>query len=229
MKRTKLYLSLAAITVVLLASGCMAQKANSDIEEVLQLNNDILEDPLLKELDSLEASLLVQDELPTTKETSPTSTAPAVPELEQAPAVPKPATSEPAAAKPAAKSAAVAPAVVPVPTLVAPTETVSANTNKRVLFGVVRKVSGPEITLQVIQAKTLTPEELKKIKSGEKIPMTLLTEEVLTLRYTDKTAFERLENGVPVLASPSDIARGQRVRIAQTPSGEIKLLRIIRD
>lgn len=220
MTRTRLLIGMIAIALLLLSSGCTAQKANDDIEEVLQLNNDILEDPLLKELDSLEASLLTQEELPGAQSEASVEIEPAASVQVQAPTAPAPSASTAAVPIPS-----VVPAAQPAPS----SDSTVSNTDKRVLFGVIRKVSDYGVTLQVIQAKSLTAEELKKIKNGEKIPLTLLTEEILQLRYSTKADFERLENGSPVPAEASDVVRGQRVRIALTPSGEIKLLRIIRN
>ncbi len=219
MTGTRVLIGMMAIAL-LFSSGCAAQKNNTDIEEVLQLNNDILEDPLLKELDSLEASLLIQEDLPQAPTGSATESEPAATVKEQEPTATAPTVSAPAAPAPSAS---------PDPQPSPPPEVTVSATDKRVLFGVIRKVSDYGITLQVIEAKALTAEELKKIKSGEKIPLTLLTEEVLQLRYSTKADFERLDNGSPVPASLSDVVRGQRVRIALSPSGEIKLLRIIRN
>ncbi len=209
MRRIIFAASLLTLILVLPLTGCKASQQDSSIEEVLQINNDILEDPLLKELDLLEASLLAQDPI------SSASAEPAALEENASAIPPEPAQER---SQPTAVSGSSA----------EPSTDQSA-AFKRIVFGKVKKATDVGIALRVIQAKALTPDELKRIKNGEKIPRTLLTDEVLNLDYSGTTAFEKIESGTAVPAQLSDVASGQTVRVTLNQSGKITLLRIIRN
>lgn len=197
----------------LLFSGCVDSAREASIEEVLQLSNDILEDPLLKELDALEAALMNQDLEPPA---APVETEPAT-----TPLPPTAQTQEPA---PEIPPSSTAPADSPTPS-----EATAPVPQKRVLFGIVNRVSGSGIVLRVIQAKTLTPEEQAQVNNGDIQLRTLLTDELVPLDFGRSFEVERLENRLPVSASLSEVTRGQTVRVALDSSGMIKLLRILRD
>lgn len=202
---------------ILLFSGCVNAAKEAAIEDVLQLSNDILEDPLLKELDSLEEALMMN---PDAEALPPSPAVDAADEPDKA-AAPSAKAPEPTPAAPPETAASAEPAAVP--------EQPAALPQKQVLFGIINKVSSAGITLRVIQAQTLTPEELKQIKNGEKPIRSLLTDEQLQLRFGKSIEIERLENRIPVPAALSDVTRGQTVRIALDQSGAVKLLRIIRE
>lgn len=199
----------------LLFSGCVDSAREASIEEVLQLSNDILEDPLLKELDALETALMNQDLEPS---------AVPVETLQEPATTPPPSTAQTQEPTPKLPPPSTAPADVPTPS-----EATAPVPQKRVLFGVVNRVSGSGIVLRVIQAKTLTPEEQAQVNNGEIQLRTLLTDELVPLDFGRSFEVERLENRLPVSASLSDVTRGQTVRVALDSSGMIKLLRIIRN
>lgn len=217
---SKRFLILVMLLTVGAAVGCIDREKDKAVEEILLLENDILEDPLLRMLDEVESSLLredtVQEMSDAPREAGSSSDAPAV-------------QSSPANAAP-----------TPPPQEVSSAETLDAApitgeqkgsdlAAKQVYFGIVRRVSDAGILLQVIQAKALTPEELRRLNKGEQIPLTLLTQEMLALRYSTAVKFERLSTEGPVTADAADVAKGQRVRVALNPDGDIRLLRIIRD
>lgn len=206
--------------LLLSLGGCMRPEPDSAIEEVLQLNNDILEDPLLKEMDALEASLLSQEAEPLVAEAAE-QTAPAeVPKAQLEPA--------PAAVIPAAPAAA-APTAVP-DTSAPAADTVAPQTDpfKKAVFGLVKRTADAGISLRVIETKVLTADELRRIKNGEKIPQVLLTDEVLRLVYSGTVIFEKMVNNAPVPASLAEVVSGQTVRVTLNRAGEITYLRIIR-
>lgn len=199
----------------LLLTGCSLSGAPSDagVEEVLQLENDVLEDPLLKELDALEASLL---ETPPPEET-------AAPEEPQAPtqAPAQQASPTPAPAPEPQPPAAIAPAE--------PLEAPPAEVARRVVFGQVRKADDSGVTLRVIEARTLTQEELRRVKNGERVQRYLVTDQILKLSYAGRTVFQIVSDGTAQGAAKADVAQGQTVRAALNKDGAVVALRILRE
>ncbi len=209
MKRVLTTIGLMVVAGILL-TGCWAPEKESLADEVLQINNDILEDPLLKELEELEASLMLQDPAPSEAET------PLAP-------VPKPAS---VAEAPKTTAPVPAPALLEAPPAsAAPIAVLS----QKVTFGIVKKTAEAGISLRVVETKILTADELRRIKNGEKIQRALLTDEVLRLTYSSGVTVEKIENGTPVAATLSDVASGQTVRVTLNRQGEIAALRIIRN
>lgn len=209
MKRVLTTIGLMVVAGILM-TGCWAPEKESLADEVLQINNDILEDPLLKELEELEASLMLQDPAPSEAET------PLAPVPEPASVAEAPKTTAPVPA-PALLEAPPASAA-PIPVL-----------SQKVTFGIVKKTAEAGISLRVVETKILTADELRRIKNGEKIQRALLTDEVLRLTYSSGVTVEKIENGTPVAATLSDVASGQTVRVALNRQGEITALRIIRN
>jgi len=213
---------LAAIGLTILAgtllTGCSVPGPKSLADDVLQINNDILEDPLLKELEDLEASLMLQDPAPSETAASLTTAQESVSDTEAAknntvPA-PDPASNIPAPAQLEAPQRPAEPLVV-IP--------------QKITFGIVKRTTEAGISLRVVETKTLTAEELRRIKNGEKIQRAFLTDEVLRLPYSSAVTVEKIENGTPVPAALADIVSGQTVRVTLNRSGEIAALRIIRN
>lgn len=212
MKTAQIPFILILIVILLPFGGCGSQETDQAVEEVLQLENDILEDPLLRELDALEDSLIRDAAVPEPA-LAPAEAASA---MEQAKSVPQPA------------ETTLTPAAQPAPAVTEAAAPVKVEPDKQVYFGVVRKVSDSGIALQIIEAKALTADELRRLKNGEKIPLTLLTENMLTLRYTPSTVFEKVVDGSSVPAIAADVAKGQRVRVSLNLAGNIRTLRILR-
>lgn len=213
--RQRRLLAAVLLWTALLLTGCSLSGAPSDagVEEVLQLENDVLEDPLLKELDALEASLL---EAPPPEET-------AAPEEPQAPteAPVQQASPTPAPAPEPQPPAATAPA--------APLEPPPAEAARRVVFGQVRKADDAGVTLRVIEARTLTQEELRRIKNGERVQRYLVTDQILKLSYSGNTVFQIVIDGAAQGAARNDVAQGQTVRAALNKDGAVVALRILRE
>lgn len=211
--------ALSLLLIAVLTAGCaMPSKADdAQVESVLQLEHDILEDPLLKEMDALEASLLAEPP----QETEPTADAGA--------AVQEP----PASVSAAPVSATPAPAALPEPAAAAAAaeEAPASDTTeaKRVVFGQVRQADSAGMTLRVIVLKTLTAEEQKRIRNGEKVPRFALTDTVLKLVYSDKAVFEAVTELSPRAADKSEVASGQTVRVALNKAGKIVTVRILRE
>lgn len=219
MKRSRLAASLLTLALtfmlVLSLTGCKASDSETAIEGVLQLDNDILEDPLLKELDALEESLLSQA-------VEPLVTTPSVE------AVQEPDQEVLVAAAPVSKQQA-AESAHPVPSPSSDTTVPQVVVPKKITFGIVKRTDDAGVSLRVIQAKPLSMEELRRIKNGEKVPRALLTDEIVKFRYSSSAVFEKLENDRPVPATLSEVVSGQTVRVTWNGSGEITLLRILRN
>lgn len=218
MKRWPLAMMIA-ITVLSL-SGCRGIEAEPIAEEVLQLENDILEDPLLTEMDALEESLLIESEeslVATATEALEPTTAPATvktpAKVQNSPsALPaEPATSTTQAPLPTERPAAV--------TVIA----------KKIQYGIVKKVNDVGLSLRVIKLKNLTPEEQRRLENGEKIPRFLLTDEVLRLTFSDALMVEKMDRLNPVPATAAEITQGQTVRITLDKTGNISLVRILKN
>lgn len=205
-------------------SGCVFTKEDEEVEEVLQLENDILDDPLNKELDILEQTLIqeedltAQESIDSTKDNEQSDVESVIDDSEKTKVTPEPAgvsnvATDDASSKPSDGNG------------VAKQEL--SEQRKLPLTGKIGKVMAEGFTLKVIKLKTLTADEIAKIRRGEAVRRLEMTDEAIKIPYAESVVVERAQKGIVTSLTVADLKQGDIVIVNLNKNGAVVRIRIV--
>lgn len=221
------------IALALLSGGLMTGCKNNEdepLDKAFKLSNDILEDPLMRNLEEMEKALLEMDLPSESPQNEQQQTLNPV-ESEQVELVQPPTDTAPEPALPIAE------AVTDNPTMEG-TETASDapvpgqqdnQSARKIYYGIVRRIGPQRISLQIIEAKNGSAEEAKAAKAGGQALRTLITTEVKTFELAEGMTVEKLKGASTLSAERADLTVGQVVRATLTKEGMVRSIRIVRE